>query len=147
MCKYYISELNHTCYINLCSCHLWLSWKTLNVSHWEDKVLQINYIWEQCWETCVSFIINQAVSTYSLKLILHPHMWLKLTKYPNHRRQPNYQYPVKSYPRQWQKNLSTTNYTLDKQFTQSSDQVLSVKQTLQLEIKWLVKPMLRFGNK
>ncbi len=81
---------------------------------------------------------THAVYTYSLKLILHPHMWLRLTKYPNHWRQRE---PSSSNPKIYtlderQKNFKyNKSYPRQTKFTQLSDR--STLEIYKLEIKWL----------
>ena len=84
---------------------------------------------------------THAVYTYSLKLILHPHMWLRLTKYPNHWRQRE---PSSSNPKDYtldkrQKNFKyNKSYPRQTKFTQLSDRS-TLNEDYKLEIKWLSK--------
>ena len=83
---------------------------------------------------------THAVYIYSLTLILHPHMWLKLTKYSNHWRQRepssgNQNYTLDND----RKFLSTTKlYPRQTKFTQLSDRS-TLSEDYKLEIKWLSK--------
>jgi hypothetical protein len=83
---------------------------------------------------------TRAVYTYSLKLTLHPHMWFKLTKYPNHWRQRELDLNnPKLYPRQRQKIFKYNKlYPRQTKFTQLSDRS-TLSENYKLEIKWLSK--------